>query len=1008
MISLDLFINSQIFTIYDKNFNIFRRIRFADKLPKNKIAEKTSIFSNDVFNVEELKKYRKTAENKKEIFEYFNILLFKSLTLNELLFFVSLVTNIPFENIAYDKKELMEPSILQTISIGDAVFSFVLSSDPVEFNVINSKSSFLVNYTHTYEYFQKLNLTRATLSTFVDSITFRSIYGGKIVVSLPKLFNLLSVGELFNKIIIHDVILDDYYGNAVKTQYIKAGNDVKFPFKNTHTTFNLLTIYLNYKVTEKIYLIKVDINKIGNVSHVYSIIDAHYEIGEMLNDIKDFIKNRFKKEIFANLMIGEAVYSEFNENAYTHTNIKALNSVTKYNTAKHVKISTLNDLIAQEIPEIKYHTKTSLCINGFAFYSPGVLETVKEILINHDYITPTTLKKLLLPNIIASNFISNELVTIVQDATDWGNLVFNILWIMLRFPLNMTEKKQQKQDAESIIAKAKNIPSKNLLKTLENIDYRLFGPRYVKGKIRPYSGLAQKNNQRVVPITFEEYEIVKKKFPDRVCNIENQSTGARLFLLCPYSVAPFINFHYSPGEICVPKCTIKKHNRNQYTICAKQLNISDFEEYSTQYENKNIVLFNPLIFAGRRCFVPEEFETLLNEYILLKLPKTENITAYIAENYKLEPYIIQRNLIDLKYTVYTEYNDETDYCLLFRYDHGETSNDSAEYLLTIDENNEPLKFSKNVYVRDFFKRISYTDNNKNAGFFNYVKRLIGLNNLEIYGKKLIDILSDIEKKHDIKFLYSGNYICAALFCGKLYLLPFLFIPFAQISATTENPQKTSKKNELSKILNNPRFYPEINDLKPLYVEALYRDYDSKAITMVKFLGVNTFIKPFKYIPAAISCGVILYDQEAALINVFSNLPGNAKAVTFENIRETVTNSNFEYILNKWLYIYLINCAESVPGLSSGFKSSDFVKFLEKNNIAANNNGEAVEMFNRFILWRKSKIPKDYIKKFIEKIDRASLSAILQKLNITIYEHFNGDILFNINENEKLSSKKITF
>ena len=54
---------------------------------------------------------------------------------------------------------------------------------------------------------------------------------------------------------------------------------------------------------------------------------------------------------------------------------------------------------------------------------------------------------------------------------------------------------------------------------LEDVDHRTFGPRYVKGKIRPYSGLSQKANQRVVPISLQEYEIVKKDRPESVANI---------------------------------------------------------------------------------------------------------------------------------------------------------------------------------------------------------------------------------------------------------------------------------------------------------------------------------------------------------------------------------------------------------------------------------------------------------------------------------------------------------
>ena len=264
--------------------------------------------------------------------------------------------------------------------------------------------------------------------------------------------------------------------------------------------------------------------------------------------------------------------------------LEDIDATINVNLNKKIKIDNLGEIIQQDIPELKYNTKTTISMNGYDFVQFSSYHKYLDILLTHPSIGILTLKKYNLPNIICNNYIDKQLILVIENASNFESIIFNGLLLLELNSYENSITKNEKITVESITKKALNIPTKQLLKMLEEIDFKTFGPRYIKGKIRPYSGLAQKTNQRVVPITEQEYDILKEKYPESVINIQNQTTGQRLCLYCPYRISPFLNFHYSLGETCIPKCTLKQSNPRQYDLCAQQLNIIDKKEFKNRIQ----------------------------------------------------------------------------------------------------------------------------------------------------------------------------------------------------------------------------------------------------------------------------------------------------------------------------------------------------------------------------------------------------------------------------------------
>lgn len=1048
-VSLNAYLVNNIFPITINESEKFK-IQFGKELSKNTKVKQDIFDKGESVKPEKLKEY--TTSNGIRI--YNNFPLPRTTSVMEFKFVIGFLFNARIGDIkiihgtrsdenSFESNDVnlnivnLNETLANIISIGENNYEIIINK--VTQDELNYQDNFLENYSVTTSFLAGLidKNEKQLLDIIIKNISYRSFPVKPISnISLPKIFNGLHINGIWKKIIIHDDLIDGYYKNQFPVQYIKADSDNKYPFKGTKTTFNTVTIYVNKQIANGISLVKLDITKTGNIVHTYSIMDTSLVYEEITKKIEKYIKTKFQEDIIDKLYISNAIL-ESDEIVYGYE-INDINSVTTVHLEKKskFKIDSLSEILQQNIPEMRYNSKTSFSLSGYNTITDSIVKWFTDITITHTAIGESSLKKIMLPNIICSNYIDDTISVSIEHSSNIETAILNSLLIIRQIPVDGKNiGKNNELTVENITKRCISIPTKSLLKILEDIDNKTFGVRYVKGKIRPYSGLAQKDFQRVVPISEEEYEIVKREKPLSVANIENQTNGSRLCLYCPYEIAPFINFHYSPGELCVPKCTFKQSNKQQYNICAEQLNILDKAEFDKNYSNQTIVTYNPLIAVGRKCFVPDEFTTLLSGYLLIKV-QSDDIVSYMLENYNIQPFIIQRNSFRQNYTIYTEYNPELDYALVFKGDsditnlaNGITDTINYMYLITIfdddikkNNSGKILRFSENSYVRNFFKNLSAKSSRNKHNLFNYISRILKANLTEYYDLTTDAILKSIAKKFSIKYVYLDDYIIGIMHKSKFFSTPNLFIKYIEKTNDFVNAIELVGENGS----DFEKYLPEISNYNIEFINRLYKDYSTKTFRAIEFDGIINFIKPTPN--EIVSKQIILYDGDSYLMEYLMNILSRKKVLS----KEIMEYENVNQIITNWFIVFVnsnkkINSlserasrvSENVGDISTSFDDNSSVKnfleefksFLRQHNIISDKRNVAWNNDFNILLWRNSKItPKDF-NNFSDVIlsGNDSVSGILNYMNNSMYKRFIEELSFQINDIvEKISSKKITF
>ena len=142
----------------------------------------------------------------------------------------------------------------------------------------------------------------------------------------------------------------------------------------------------------------------------------------------------------------------------------------------------------------------------YAFHNINIHERYNYLLVNKDFITDNVIQRSLLPTCHAGiNITTNFIAVSSMYAGSYEESLYHysmILGIFSKLQGN-TESTviKEEQSLKAIRKRATAINKKRLLKILYSTDPVLFGERKVGRGSRPYSGLAQKSEQRVVPIT---------------------------------------------------------------------------------------------------------------------------------------------------------------------------------------------------------------------------------------------------------------------------------------------------------------------------------------------------------------------------------------------------------------------------------------------------------------------------------------------------------------------------
>ena len=695
--------------------------------------------------------------------------------------------------------------------------------------------------------------------------------------------------------------------------------------------------------------------------------------------------------------INEAIYNlNFDYNYYIPY-LSGLNGSVNLFGVSISDIENLNSILQLFIPNLRFKTRTSLELNGFSAHSVSIKQKVIHLLWVHDTLTQAIIWKEISPTFhIGIPDEKNGILTF-KDANNFEELLFNIGMIIGRFkkldhnsnngqPTNEILKTSAESNSSlnvDVIRKNCSKYGKNLLKILEKMDPRLFGPRKVGKNSRSFSGLCQKQQQRVVPITREEYDYLHKIVPDSVANLQNQSyNDQRVYLFCPFKKYPFLNYHVFPHQLCIVRCTTKPSNKTQYNFCAQSLGAEHTSNIQNRYENQTVTLYNPLITKGRKCKLPDEFKMILIDCVLLKLPITEGISKFCLDTYGKFPFIIQRDPVNARYIILIEYNKEVDYVLLIQ------AEMNGGFFIVINEKTlEPLTFSKSPEILKFFVN-NIRKTNSQYNFFNYLEKVFNVKLSDKYELQIREILDYVHELLNISYIVQKEYILGVICKNKLVMTPALYWRFDTDTNTV--PLFIA----IGRALKGELKFPNISELDERHVTTLYRDYITNKISMVTFAGVSVWVEPCELSAKWATHDVITFDAHAMILTLYNvNIERDRK---FKESQIQILD--IAEVLRNYVYIYLMEndnidveaILKTLKELGIVYDKTTFIDYVDKKAKTS-------------VSWRTSKINEQDFKNYFEKYADLSDNEIIK----TIYQKFQDELAFRPIKDEAISSKIIT-
>ena len=692
---------------------------------------------------------------------------------------------------------------------------------------------------------EKLKIPRLKLSINYSQIKVLLAYHAPSnaisSIDISKLFNIHHVWN-YSKVYIHSDNIDNFLSNPRPIQYVKTSSNSSNAFKGVEPLFNTCALYSGTNIKDGISLHHIEIFPSMDVNLVFTNINASATWESISSTLKEWVDENYI-DILRKAKINEAVYNlDFSYDYYTPYFNHVNGSLNLIGLGVN-DIDNLADILQQETCNMKFKTRTSMEFNVYDFYSVGTSSNLIYLKGVHEFLTLPIAYKELLPNVHVGLTDTGGVLTF-KNINSINELMFTIGFVIGNFKkLDMNDSGNSSKaltainentelDIEAIRKKSSKF-GKNLLKILEKMDPRLFGPRKINKGVRSFSGLCQKQKQRVVPITQDEYEYLREIVPASVANLQNQSyPDQRIYLFCPFKKYPFLNYHTFPHQLCIVRCTTKSSNKTQYMFCSKSLGAEHVAEINNRYENQTITLYNPLITKGRKCKLPDEWKMILVNYVVIKLNIDSNIMQYCREEYDKTAFIIKRDVMHERYLIRTEYNANDDYVLVIE------DEIPDEYFLVIDEKtSQPLIFSKCPELMKFFVE-NIRKTNEQYNFFNYLEKIFDAKLSDKYELTVKNILNYIKEKFNIKYVYQGSYILGIIWKDKLYFTPRLFWQFE------DDISNELLFKAIDGVLNGKLKFPSINDIDKEMVKELYVDYQDGKCHMVKYNFVNLWVEPF--------------------------------------------------------------------------------------------------------------------------------------------------------------------
>ena len=850
-------------------------------------------------------------------------------------------------------------------------------------------------FKHILENVKKQNINRLKLAINYSQITvllaYHAPYTSHTSIDIAKLFNIHHPWN-YSKIYIQSDNIDNYLSNPRQIQYVKTSNSATNVFKGVEPLFNTCALYSSIPIKDGLALNHIEIFPSMNINLVFTNINVNLTWEEIEETLKTWIDENYI-DVLKKAKLTEAIYSlDFKYEYYVPYFSKMSGSLNIPNLSLN-DIDTLNEILQQESCKIRFKTRTSMEFNTYQFHSVATKQNYVYLRGVHEFITIPIVYKELLPSVHVGMNDSGGILTF-KDVNSYDELLFTLGFVIGSFnklgslDMNNSEalaaiEKSSKLDIEEIRKKATKY-GKNLLKLLEKIDPKLFGPRKIGKGIRSFSGLCQKQKQRVVPITKEEYDYLHEIVPNSVVSLVNQTYDhQRVYLFCPFKKYPFLNYHSFPHQICIVRCTTKSSNKTQYNFCATDLGAEHIADINNKYENQTITLYNPLITKGRRCKLPDEFKMILVNFVLIKLNIDSNVMKYCKEEFDKVAFIIKRDFINSRYLILTEYNAEYDYVLIIC---DEVEN---EYFLVIDEKtNKPLVFSECPELMKFFiENIRKT--NEQYNFFNFLEVILKTKLSEQYEQTTNNILAHVRKEFNVKYVCQSSRIVGIVFNDKLYMTPNMYWTFETDIGTTV------LFKALDDVLKKNLNLPSVDEFEENDIGELYSDYNDKMCHMVKFKNVNMWVEPFEIsLKWSLNHDVITFDANAKLMNLYNlNLEKNYSAKSTQ-----IKILDIAEVLRNYIYIYLVNydkidvdaIRKELTSLGVVYDGKTFIDYV--------NNKYKVN-----ISWRTSKININDFNDYFTKYADLNPNSIIK----TVYDKLQEELAFRTSKTEMINSKIIT-
>lgn len=743
-------------------------------------------------------------------------------------------------------------------------------------------------------------------------------------IDIVRLMNINNATDLFARIYLHSFKLNDFndeYSNA--KSYIKTKIATSAPWFGIDCYKDVCTFYYNKEISDKdnfIRLHQINVFQNGIISLTFKNLDFDYPFEKLDTIVNNYINGSFK-DILKSIHIEECVYSQklpTFKSVFLCCNI----SVTLNAKTKMSQIHFINSIPGFKSVYSMFTSERSFGPQEFGRSAELLMHRThnitvyyQETLLNYNYAL-----------LIQVNQADNKTIISINNLTNFNFGM--ILTGMLMNKINTVDKheKPHAKTTDDIMDYLCSVDSKLRLKFLKDADPTLFGIRNINGKPNSYSQVVQKDVQRPSVIGINDYEIIKKDKPDSVLDLKNQTTGERIYLVCPFKEAPIINMHGIPNQMCIVKCTVTFSNENQFYICDASLGGSNVKTKENIFSSTSITKYNPNIDVGRRCLCPNELTNVFPKCYLLKLPANNLIQAYVGQRYGLRTFIIDR--CDGYFNILTEYVYPNEYGIVL---HEEGSNN---YMIICElETKRPFIMkhdSDSSFIQQLIKTSMYRHD------VSYVIKYI--NNIcktdFDLSMKLMDFVKAIGEKLNVKFINKKDDV--SIIIGMIYDNHIYFIPhFFNLGFTSVNIRYLLMEKKIKE------HYPKLTDLDQSGIDKLYIDFNNQDVIAVKYYGINTLIMPTN---KTINCEIEYVDYQPFIFTLFG--------LSIKPIAKPTTETSIIHI-NDLLKLYIK--IAMIQGVNLTFET---ISELFKNNISDKNE---LVFINNEISWRQSKINRRLLK-----------------------------------------------